>query len=96
MSSEQIAEIKRVNEKRERELESRIYEFNLKRDEIYAKAKAEARKEDEQERKEFKEKIQRVKKQEVALFKKQHGKQITDLQLKVARLEGENRTPLHQ
>lgn len=55
INSEQLTEIKRVNERRERELEQRIYDFNIQKDKITAKAKEEARLELEREKKEFEE-----------------------------------------
>ena len=62
-----------MNERRERELEQRIYEFNIQKDKIVAKAKEEARQELEKEKKEFEEQIMKIKKQEVALVKKNYA-----------------------
>jgi hypothetical protein len=61
MHDEQMAEVKRINIEREKELEDRIYEFNKQKDDIYNKAKKDHSKDETKKIEKFKAKLERVK-----------------------------------
>ena len=71
MNEEEIREVKRVNDERERHLEAQIINFEKEKIRIFKKAKEEAHQEEKKKRARFQAKVEKIKRQEMAAFQKE-------------------------
>ena len=70
MHEEEIFEIRQLNSKKEAELEQLAIKGQLEKQEMFAKAKQEAKIEEQKKRARFQAKLENIKKQEIAEFKR--------------------------
>lgn len=76
---DQLAEVKKTVAEREAEIEDKIYQFNKHKEAVYEKARVDVREEERRKFDKMKEKLERVKQQEIAMAKREYKETVASL-----------------
>lgn len=73
--------MKKTVSEREAEIEDKIYQFNKHKEAVYEKARIEVREEEKKRLDKMRDKLERVKQQEIAIAKRDYKEQVASLQV---------------